>query len=455
MPTARDVAVETLRDREGNLLPRLGRLMDEAALDARDRGLARELVSGVARHSRCVDTVLRRFLQHPRRRLPRPMRQIFHVAIYQILFLDRVPDFAAVDEAVRQTIDHHHKRQSGLVNGVLRAIAREASELQSGPPPLEPTVVPVGRNAFRRMTRRVFPDPAGQPAEYLATAYSLPTELARRWVERFGWPDGAVEQALQALARPPLIARVNTLRATVADVVASLVAEGIDASLHSNGRSVVIPEAERITRFAAFAEGLIQPQDPTATAVGMAMDVQPGMAVLDFCAAPGTKTTHLAERMRNRGNILAVDVSAEKIERIDENCRRLGVDIVETRLAPTIGELELRSFDRVLVDVPCSNTGVLARRPEARWRFSRDALNDLVSDQLPLLSMAAQFVRPGGRLVYSTCSIEPEENTQIARKAEKRVANIRLLEEHPTLPGGADDATRWHDGGYTAIFEGL
>ena len=201
-----------------------------------------------------------------------------------------------------------------------------------------------------------------------------------------------------------------------------------------------------------FKAGLLQPQDPTATQVSLALDPRPGMNVLDFCAAPGTKTTHIAELMADKGSITALDVSEDKRLRITENARRMGIGIINVMPSEAAGGLEIGSFDRVLVDVPCSNTGVLARRPEARWRFDLRSLNQVAADQRTLASMAVMFTRPGGRLVYSTCSIEQEENQQNVRWLLQKHRNLELIKDELTLPGGASDATQWHDGGYYAIF---
>ena len=178
------------------------------------------------------------------------------------------------------------------------------------------------------------------------------------------------------------------------------------------------------------------------------------MDVLDFCAGPGTKTTHLAELMGNAGSITAVDTTAEKLTSIESNCRRLGATIVRTILADTVGGMAPGNFDVALADVPCSNTGVLARRVEARWRFDEVALAKLVKDQRFLLAAAGHFVRPGGRLVYSTCSIEPEECSDLARTFVRRSDRFKLLDEKLTLPAGADDPATWCDGGYYAVFQG-
>ncbi|MCD4824726.1 MAG: methyltransferase domain-containing protein [Phycisphaerae bacterium] len=451
---ARAIAVRALRDKSGNISAHLSRLLAECDLSAEDRGLAHELTIGVVRRRGTLDAVLRAYLRQPGKKLPSPVRAVLQVAVYQILYLQRIPVFAAVDQAVNQIVHIHHKRQSGLVNGLLRTLVREMSapiERALEPAPAR-NLVPISETKIRRIGRNIFCDPAKRPADYLAEAYSLPEELAERWIEQFGSLEAAIAVAEQTCARPPLICRVNRLRSDAESVVANLQADGIDAKLHENGCSVVLPSGANITGLRAFADGLIQPQDPTATAVVLNAKIKPGVRVLDFCAAPGTKTTHIAERMENRGEIVAVDVSREKLNKIDDNCRRLGIDIVKTCLAEEIGELDFRSFDLVLADVPCSNTGVLARRPEARWRFSGKSLSTLIRDQQLIAAAAAEYVAPGGQMIYSTCSIEPDEGGRIVKGLLKRVSHLKPAGEKLTLPAGIGDPTRWHDGGFAAIF---
>lgn len=448
---ARDAAVAALRDRGGNISARLRRLLGGSRLPAREQALATELALGVVRRRGTLRAILRAFLHKPGRPLPGPLEEILLVALYQVLFLDRVPDFAAVDEAVRQTGRLHHKRQGGLVNGLLRAVVRSVSEPLEGAPPVRADVVPVGPASYRTARGELFPDPDRQPAAFLAAAWSLPEALADRWLKRFGSLPGAIEVAAHACARPPLICRVNRLRATVPEAIERLAAEGVEAHPHANGCSVVLAHRQDVRGLGAFAGGLLQPQDPSATAVGFAAAPRPGQNVLDLCAAPGTKTTHLAGQMDNTGSILALDVSDEKLRLIRENCDRLGVGIVRTRLAPEIGGIEPGSFDLVLADVPCSNTGVLARRPEARWRFSEEALASLVADQKNLAAQAVSWVRAGGRVVYSTCSLEPEEGPAVVAGLRERFDRLELVAEKLTLPSGAVAPAEWSDGGYFAV----
>lgn len=448
--TARDVAVSVLHGGEGAVADRLDTMLQAHPLSAADTALAREIAFGAVRRRSTLWAVLKAFLKEPDRRLPGELPYILLVAAYQLLFLDRVPDFAAVDEAVGQSRRRHH-RQSGMVNGVLRTIARNLSEPQPGKPPLAADAVPVAADAYRWVKRTVFPAPHDEPARYLSAAFSLPVHLAGRWLEQFDSLEATADVCLHAACRPPMILRVNLLKSNVRDVVNRLAAEGVQAEPHENGSSVVLNTHTDVRSLAVFTEGLIQPQDPTATAVALTAAPEPGMNVLDFCAAPGTKTTHLAELMDGRGHITAVDVSETKLERVRDNCERMGIDIVQTRLAEEIGTLATGGFDLALADVPCSNTGVLARRPEARWRVNDENIARLARDQRDLLSAAAAFVKPGGRVIYSTCSLEPEENAGVVEGFLKRRKSAELIEQRLTTPAGADEPTSWHDGGFVAV----
>jgi len=407
---------------------------------------------GTLRRRGTLEAVLTRFLKHPDRPIPPAVRQILYAAIYQMIFLERVPAFAVVNEAVEQTGRYHQRARRGMVNAVLRNLGRSLSAPIGGRPPEDAHVVPLGPGRYRRFDTPVLPDPQRRPGDWFAACCSLPAALARRWRKRAGSVAKALALGHHANARPPLIARVNARKATVAEAIEALRADGVNSRPHANGVSVVLESAGDVAALAALRAGLIQPQDPTPTAVVAAAPVRPGMRVLDFCAAPGTKTTHLAERMDNQGEIVALDISAEKLGRIEDNCRRMGIDIVTTRLADELGSLQPRSFDLVLADVPCTNTGVLARRPEARWRFDETRLAKVVRDQRLLARAAAEFTRFGGTLIYSTCSIEPEECARVARSVEKQVSHLKLTAEKLTWPaGGAEDPTVWHDGGYYAI----
>ncbi|MCK5113606.1 MAG: methyltransferase domain-containing protein [Phycisphaerae bacterium] len=446
------MATDALRDKNQNVSGRLKRLLSQASLSPADRGLARELTMGVVRTRGALDAVINAYLNQPNKKVPMPVRNILRVALYQILYLDRIPTFAAIDEAVNQT-KQFHKRQSGMVNGLLRSVDREIARVDIDPAamPPEPDVVTTSQNQAWKFPKAIFPDPQSDPAEYVAAAWSMSLPLAQKWAERFD-PQQLMRIARGTCCTPPLTLRVNTLKATMQQALDGFQAAGISASVHNNGKSIVLNSGDLFGKLPDFAAGFYQPQDPTATAVVADMDLQPGMRVLDFCAAPGTKTTHMAERMQNEGTVIAADVDEYKIEKISSNAQRLGIDIITTMLAEQVGQLDPGSFDIVLADAPCSNTGVLARRPEAKWRFEADTIGPVVNTQQQILDMASIFVKPGGQLVYSICSIEPEEGPHVAKSFAQR-SGMKLCGEKPTLPAGADNPQAWCDGGYVATFK--
>ena len=450
--SARDIAVMALCDRGGNVSAHLRRLTSQIAATGPERALATELALGTLRRRPTLQAVLNAYLKRPGQRLKGPVVNILLVALYQILFLDRIPDFAAVSEAVSQARKAAGAKQAGFVNGILRGVIRGLTPAIEGSPPIARDVIPLTAGTHRKADRSIFPDPSSSSADYLAAAMSLPKPLVWRWLSRLKSVKKVAALGYNANARAPLVVRVNSLKTTVAGALAALADQGVDATAHENSCSIVIGESPLpMTMLDAFKDGLFQPQDPTASTVAPACKVAEGMNVLDFCASPGTKTTHLAELMCNRGSIVAADVAAEKLSPIESNCRRLGITIVSTILAEQVGSLEPASFDVVLADVPCTNTGVLARRAEARWRFSEKAMSRLVSDQKAIAAAAALFVRPGGKLVYSTCSIEPEEGPAVARWLCKQYPGLRMEKETMTMPGTAKTPARWHDGGYLAV----
>jgi len=452
-PRARDLALSALCDRGGNVTAHLRRLLQQHRVAPVEASLARELALGAVRHRRTLEAVVAAFLSRQKGRMSRRVRAILHLGIYQLLFLQRVPDFAAVNEAVEQ-IARREPGKKAFVNAVLRSVARSVSAVQAGPPQPAEDVLPLGESSFRRFDRAVFPDPRRDAAGFLGSALSLPDVLAERWLRRLGGLAPAIALALHANARPPLVLRVNARRASVVEVLERLRAGGVRADAHANGLSVVVGSGVELASLDVFAEGLVQPQDASATRVVASLDVRPGMRVLDLCSAPGTKTTHLGERMDDRGEIVAVDVSPEKLRRVEENCRRMGLTIVRTLAAEAVASLPERSFDLVLVDAPCSNTGVLARRVEARWRFSLRNLRALAQTQRRLLLLGAQYVRPGGLCAYSTCSLEPEENRSVVRAVLSREGRLTLVDEQEIPPAGAEAPCRWSDGGYLAVLRG-
>ena len=359
-----------------------------AALAPRDIGLATEIVYGTLRWQRYLDWIL---APHSRRSIaaldPR-VRVALRMAAYQLVFLERVPPFAVVNDAVSLA----RGRTPGLAqytNAVLRSFTRRGAR-----------EAPAPRDAV----------------EALATRCSFPTWLAARWLERYGVHDA--EALMRALnARPPVTLRVNTLRVTREALAARLAAEN-DLMTRPTPHApdgLIAARGGEPGAWNAFIEGACVAQDEASMLVARLLEPAPGETVADACAAPGTKTTHLAQLMENRGRILAIDPQPDRLARVQEAVKRLGISIVDTLAATAQESARTRAAtcDAVLVDAPCSNLGVLRRNPEVKWRRRPEDLAAAAARQREILAAAATLVKPGGRLVYATCSLEPEENEAV------------------------------------------
>jgi 16S rRNA (cytosine967-C5)-methyltransferase len=371
-------------------------LPDRAGLALRDRALVTELVLGTLRWQRRIDWALARVSRRPLDELLPWLRVLLRLSAYQLGFLDRIPPWAAVHEAVELAKPRRPPGAAAYLNGVLRALAAAP---------------------------RPWPEPAAEdPVEALALRASQPTWLVERWWARLG-PEEAASLAFAMSAAPPVILRVNTLRAPAATVAARLHRVGVDArATRFAPEGLALERVGDLRALAPLRDGSATVQDEAAIMVGHALAPVPGETVADVCAAPGTKTTHLAALMANRGRVLAADPHAGRLALLRQACARLGATIVEPRLedaralAGSLGS----ACDRVLVDAPCSNLGVLRRNPDAKWRRRPEDLATLATAQREILAAAAQLVRPGGTLVYATCSLEPEENEEVVAALRAR-----------------------------------
>jgi len=304
--------------------------------------------------------------------------------------------------------------------------------------------LPIEDGGYRKLTRPVLPDPAVLPVEYLAAGFAWPRWLAARWSQRYSWEE-CLRLGFWFAGPAPLWLRINPLRTNRGAVLAAFAQAGVAAEPGEHPQAVRLLEHAAIRDLPGYDQGWFTVQDESAMQVASALDPQPGSRVLDVCAAPGGKTTHLAELMNNQGQIIACDVEDHRLATLNQLCQRLGISVVEPhRLHPEQNEEPpTKPFDFVLVDVPCSNTGVLGRRPEARWRLKPENFGRLVPLQTKLLLQAGERVRPGGAIVYSTCSIEPEENQQVVRAVLRGMRNLELEAESEQAPGRPADGGYW------------
>jgi 16S rRNA (cytosine967-C5)-methyltransferase len=388
--------------------PPLAEVLDRARLAPADRRLLQVLYLGVCRQRPRLDLALAGCIARPWRDVQEEVRNVLRLGAYQILFLDRVPDRAAVDQSVELCRAVRLAGAAGFVNGVLRRLARE---------------------------RPATPELSGIPV--IAVRTGMPEWLVERFVARHG--ETEAEERLAALnTEPPgLSLRANTLRTTVSALSSALASAGVAAAPGPLGREcIVLPDAPAPRTLPGYAEGWFYVQDPASQSVTELLDPQPGERILDACAAPGGKCSHIAARLGNRGEVVALEKDAGRSRRLRANLDRLGascVTVVETDAGKFRDPMP---FDRILLDAPCTGLGVLRRHPEIRWRRTAADVSRAAETQLALLGQLAPLVRPGGTVIYATCSTEPEEGKAVIERFLSRTDGYRLVATDADLPPG-------------------
>ena len=470
--TARQVAADVLhrsRARDGFASELVDDALATANLTPQDRRFVTQLVFGVIRRSGTLDALLKPFVNLPLHAVQPRVWDILRLGAFQLTFLTHVPKHAAVNETVELALHVGAPRAKPFVNGVMRRIAELVTDdftdkLGADAVPIDflanperqrrgevdtpadarstPSLTLRVRQNYRCLTRAILPDPAAAPNAYFAAAFSLPPWLANRWLERYG-PDECTRLGFWFNAPPPLWIRVNKLNAGRENYRIQLAAALIDAEPGEHPQSLRFPEHHAIRDLPGYAAGDFAVQDHSSMLVASALGVTPGMHVLDLCAAPGGKTTHLAELMDNRGRVTACDTDPKRLETVTSLCQRLRVKGVETVALKDDGEIPNGPFDAALVDVPCSNTGVLGRRPEVRWRLKPNEFEYLIRLQTRLLIEALSRVKPGAAVVYSTCSIEPDENEGVVKAVCRGMRGITVEAEHHAVPGRPSDGGYW------------
>jgi 16S rRNA (cytosine967-C5)-methyltransferase len=426
----RDVFVQELLDQA----------LREHPLDGPDRRLATELVYGVLRRRGTLDHLLRPSMQRKPHQVEPWLWEALRLGAYQLLFLDQVPPHAALYETVELAAEVGVFRAKGFINGVLRAILPLLTSERTAAPAAD--AVPLGGGTYRKLARPVFEEPASSPGAYFAAAFSMPLWLTVRWLARHDFAE-VVRLGFWFAEAPPTWLRVNPLRTDRSTLLAKLHAAGVAAEAGDHPQAIRLRDFVPVRELPGFGEGEFVVQDESAMRVASALAPTAGSKVLDLCAAPGGKTTHLAELMAGQGTIFACDVDVRRLGQLAETSRRLGISIIKSRVLALDEDPPAGPFDFVLVDVPCSNTGVLGRRPEARWRLKPDDIRHLGGLPAALLSRGCERVRPGGAIVYSTCSIEPEENRGVVDVVLRDRPDLQFEAEHQSVPGRPADGGYW------------
>ena len=378
-------------------------------LTSLDRAFLTELTYGVLRWKGRLDWIIEHFANIPLEKIEPILLNTLRLGLYQIFFLTRTPVSAAVNESVELAKKSRGKGGGGFVNAILRSALREKETIP-------------------------YPDKRQDPALYIAIIQSHPLWLVQRWIDELG-----VEETLRICVAnnriPALTLRTNTLKIRREDLMEKLKEKGfVSAPTPFSDDGVSLNDGPPTSGLPFLKEGLFVIQDEASQLISLILDPRPGENILDACAAPGGKTTHIGQRMENLGEIHAFDLRQEKLKQIEEGSKRLGIKIVRTKIGNAVNSLPLpgeMKFDRVLADVPCSGFGTLRRNPDLKWRKEREDLERLSQLQFSILKNLAGYVREGGLLVYSTCTVFHEENEDVVERflSKHRVFQLDSLVE--------------------------
>lgn len=437
-------------------------------LDQTDRGgQTTDIVMGVTRLRGTIDRILRKCASLDTARVKPSQWNLLRMGVYELVYCPKTAEYAILNETAGLA---DSKKGAGFINAVLRNVQR-AIELREAPLDDDrlKRMIPQGPDAGCLFKIDLLPDFESQPEQYLTTAYSMPQVLVHAWVTAYG-VEQAKEICIASNRHPSVILQPNTLKVgEITDTKlhqndTNMLPEG--AMMHAEGLgthtnrhpfdlegAISVRNAGKINRSKAYLEGLFYVQDTTAAITAEMLSPEPGWVVADLCSAPGGKSVAMAIRMQDRGLILASDIDAERLKRVGENAGRLGLKSIEVVPAESVDETIGRQgrLDAIVLDVPCSNTGVLARRVEARWRWSAEQTAEIVKTQRELLEKAAELARTGTRIVYSTCSIQPEENERQVEWFLQTHREFRLEKQQLTFPATETTDAFDHDGGFAAV----
>ncbi len=350
-------------------------------LSARDAAFVKELVYGTVKYQLAFDSTVAQYSSVKLKKIAPYVLCILRLGLYQLFYMDKVPESAAVNESVKLA-GRYAARSRGFINAILRKAAREGLFL-----------------------------PEGNSEETLSVRYSHPLPLVQ-WLIRQFETERAIELMRENNQTPALCVRANTMKITSEALATKLKAERIGVQKGKLSDYALLFESGGVQQLSAYKEGLFTIQDQSAQLAALALAPQPGETVFDVCAAPGGKTTHLAEMMENEGRILALDLYEKRLQSVAIAAKRLSLSIIETQTADATEFKFPCQADKILIDAPCSGLGVIRRRPDIKYKTDITDFCELVEIQKKILRHCAGYLKPGGTLVYSTCTINPEENEQ-------------------------------------------
>ena len=377
-------------------------LLKEAELDSKDKALVSALVYGVLDRKITLDALLSRFMKTPLKKTAPFTLQVLRTALYQILFMDKIPESAAVNEAVKLIKKSKESRNSGFVNAVLRSCIREENLIPQGDSPKD-----------------------------LEIRYSCPLWIIESFIKDYG-KETAIDLLEESLKAAPVTLRVNTIKTDAEKLKADLEKEGISVTLNED--SLTVAKGFDISKCDAFKKGMFHVQDMASQKAVEGLSPKKGERVLDLCAAPGGKSFTMAELMENEGELISCDLYENRVKLISNNAKRLGLDIIKTRTADaSVYDESLGLFDAILCDVPCSGLGVIRRKPDIKYKPHTD-FKELEEIQYSILCNAVKYLKKGGRILYSTCTLRKEENENLLNRFLKDNNNFRKEYEHTFMP---------------------
>ena len=406
MYNARETALQILnavyqKDAYANVV--LAQYLRQGELADIDRRFVTELVYGTVKAGETLEWVIKKYINRPWKKISPVAQNILRMGVYQLRYMDKVPDSAVCNESVELAKKFGHTGVAGFVNGVLRSMLREPE-------------------------KGAFPSGKGNATLQLALEEQHPEWLVRRWIKEFGYEE--TKKLCQFNnAQAPVAIRTNTIKTSPSELQLQLVAAGVEARRSEYAvEGFVLEKHGSLDKLSVLQDGYCQVQDESSMLVAHVVAPEPGDLVLDVCSAPGGKTTHMAALMQDLGKIVACDIYDHKLKRVMDNAERLGIHIIEPKIrdAREIWKEYPQKADRVLVDAPCSGLGVLRRKPDSRWRKTPELVEDLPKLQLEILKSGAASVKPGGYLVYSTCTIAHEENQDVVNAFLKEAKEFEL-----------------------------
>jgi 16S rRNA (cytosine967-C5)-methyltransferase len=442
--TARLIAAEVLNQCD----PRLhyaGAILNRLLEQTDQRQRATDLAFGSIRNLIAIDNVIDAFAGCPIDRIQKKLLSIIRIGCYELVFSPSTQLYSIINEAAENARAVAGNKQVGFVNALLHKIERHITNRQA-----ELSQVDAKRTLIQTATTGCefdidfLPDRENQPTEYLSTVFSLPQWLVADWLAEYG-KESTYQICLAQNRRPSIYLRPNSLKTTVQELAQLFKKEDLDPEIVPDVSLLRIKSPHMVTQLPGFEEGFFVVQDMTASGPTRLLEARPDWMILDLCAAPGVKTTQLAEVTCDSAKIIATDIDSKRLKKVKENSNRLGINSLEIVPYQQIPEMK---FDCILLDVPCSNTGVLAKRVEVRYRIHPESVNDLTKTQSDLLHKAAGLLKPLGKICYSTCSIQRQENGDMVKDFIRKNPDFVLESEQLVLPSteGFD-----RDGGYTAV----